>query len=166
MFLELAGKALGEAWRRRRKCSVLFLDLDGFKPVNDSLGHAVGDQLLIQVGGRLQRGSPDKALVARLGGDEFAVLLADSGRDEAMLVASEVLAELQRPLEISGHVVWIDASIGIGIGPDSGKRAEDLTDAADRAMYMAKRAGRGTIRVYDPEHACQPAEPSPLAQAA
>jgi predicted signal transduction protein with EAL and GGDEF domain len=83
-----------------------------------------------------------------------------------MLVASEVLAELQRPLEISGHVVWIDASIGIGIGPDSGKRAEDLTDAADRAMYMAKRAGRGTIRVYDPEHACQPAEPSPLAQAA
>jgi len=166
MFLELAGKALGEAWRSRRKCSVLFLDLDGFKPVNDSLGHAVGDQLLIHVGRRLQRGSPDDALVARLGGDEFAILLADSGRDEAMLIASEVLAEVQQPLEISGHVVWVDASIGIGVGPDTGKRAEDLTDAADRAMYMAKRAGRGTIRVYEPESLSESGKTSPVARAA
>jgi diguanylate cyclase (GGDEF)-like protein len=147
MFLELAGEALGDAWRSGSKCSVLFLDLDGFKPVNDTFGHAVGDKLLISVGERLRRSAPD-ALVARLGGDEFAILLANSGRDQAVPVARRALVELQQPFSISPYEISINTSIGIGIGPDSGKRAEDLTDAADRAMYEAKRAGRGTIRVY------------------
>jgi len=150
MFLELAGNALGEAWRSGSKCSVLFLDLDGFKPINDTFGHAVGDKLLISVGERLRRSAPD-ALVARLGGDEFAILLANSGREEAIPVARRALVELQQPFSMSALEVSINVSIGIGIGPDSGKRAEDLTDAADRAMYEAKRAGRGTIRVYEPE---------------
>jgi diguanylate cyclase (GGDEF)-like protein len=151
MFLELAGAALGEAWRGGRNCSVLFVDLDGFKPVNDTYGHAAGDALLIAVGERLQGSAPKNALVARLGGDEFALLLANAKRhdDDPMVTAKRVLAGLQRPFAIPGHEVSINASIGIATGPDSGRRAEDLTDAADKAMYLAKRAGRGTIRIFE-----------------
>jgi diguanylate cyclase (GGDEF)-like protein len=151
MFLELAGSALGEAWRSGRKCAVVFIDLDGFKPVNDTHGHATGDALLIAVGSRVQQNTPRDALVARLGGDEFAILVANSERDDAdpFSVAKRVLLGLQQPFDIAGREVSINASIGIATGPDSGRRAEDLTDAADRAMYMAKRAGRGTIRVFE-----------------
>jgi diguanylate cyclase (GGDEF)-like protein len=132
MFLELAGSALGEAWRGGKTCSVLFVDLDGFKPVNDTYGHATGDALLIEVGTRLQQSA--NGLVARLGGDEFAILLTDSehGGANPLSAAKRVLVELQQPFEIAGHEVSINASIGIATGPDSGKRAEDLTDAADR----------------------------------
>ena len=151
MFLELAGTALGKVWNSGNKCSVLFVDLDGFKPVNDTLGHAAGDALLVAVGKRLHQSSPENGLVARLGGDEFAMLLPNSQRDDAnpVFIAKRVLAGLQQPFEIAGREVSINASIGIATGPDSGRRAEDLTDAADRAMYMAKRAGRGTIRVFE-----------------
>ena len=149
MFLELAGNALGEAWRGGRTCSVLFIDLDGFKPVNDTYGHATGDALLVAVGTRLQQSA--NGLVARLGGDEFAILLTRSERYDAdpLAVAKRVLGELERPFELAGNEVSIGASIGIATGQVSGRRAEDLTDAADRAMYMAKRAGRGTIRVFE-----------------
>ena len=158
MFLELAGNALGEAWRGGRTCSVLFIDLDGFKPVNDTYGHATGDALLIEVGARLQQSA--NGLVARLGGDEFAILLTNPERDDAdpLSVAKRVLVELQRPFEIAGNEVSINASIGIATGPDSGRRAEDLTDAADRAMYMAKRAGRGTIRVFEAQRPIEEAQ--------
>lgn len=149
MFLELAGDVLGEAWRSGRECAVLFIDLDDFKPVNDTYGHAVGDALLIAVGSRLQQSVPKNALVARLGGDEFAILIADAERDDPMLVAERVLVELQSPFVLGGHEVSIHASIGIATGSESGRRAEDLIDAADRAMYMAKRAGRGTIRAFE-----------------
>ncbi|HWL74770.1 MAG TPA: GGDEF domain-containing protein, partial [Burkholderiaceae bacterium] len=158
MFLELAGNALGEAWRGGRTCSVLFVDLDGFKPVNDTYGHATGDALLIEVGTRLQQSA--NGLVARLGGDEFAILLTGPERDDAdpLAVAKRVLVELQRPFEIAGNEVSIGASIGIATGPGSGRRAEDLTDAADRAMYMAKRAGRGTIRVFEAQRPIEEAQ--------
>ena len=151
MFLELAGSALGEAWRSGNECSVLFIDLDGFKPINDTYGHATGDALLIAVGERLQQSA--NGLVARLGGDEFAILLGNAKRGEAdpLPAAKRILAELQQPFDLRDHVVSINASIGIATGPDNGRRAEDLTDAADRAMYMAKRAGRGTIRVFEAE---------------
>jgi diguanylate cyclase (GGDEF)-like protein len=132
---------------------VLFIDLDGFKPVNDTYGHAAGDELLIAVGRRLQECAPASALVARLGGDEFAILLPKAGRDEsaAPAAAARILAGLQRPFGLSAGEVTINASIGVATGPDHGRRAEDLTDAADKAMYDAKRAGRGTIRVFEPE---------------
>jgi diguanylate cyclase (GGDEF)-like protein len=153
MFLELAGVALGEAWTCGSKCSVLFIDLDGFKPVNDTLGHAAGDALLIAVGKRLQQCAPRTALVARLGGDEFAILLprSDQAGDDAILTAKLILAALQHPFEIGGDDIAINASIGIATGPDNGRRAEDLTNAADLAMYEAKRAGRGTIQVFKAE---------------
>ena len=150
MFLELAGKALGEAWQNDQKCAVLFIDLDGFKPINDTLGHAAGDALLIAVGNRLQQCAPRGAIAARLGGDEFAMLITDtdSGNADPMLCAKLMLAGLQHTFVIDGRDVTIDASIGLASGPENGRRAEDLTNAADEAMYDAKRAGRGTIRVY------------------
>jgi diguanylate cyclase (GGDEF)-like protein len=150
MFLELAGKALGEAWQSGHKCAVLFVDLDGFKPVNDTLGHAAGDALLVAVGARLQQCTPRGALTARLGGDEFAVLLTDTdgANGDALLAAKVMLAGLQHAFHIGGREVSINASIGIASGPENGRRAEDLTSAADKAMYEAKRAGRGTIRVF------------------
>jgi len=153
MFLELAGTALGEVWSNGRRCSVLFIDLDGFKPVNDVFGHATGDALLIAVGARLQQSAPTGALVARLGGDEFGILLPIRERrdDGALFAAKRILSNLQQPFEVAGHEVSINASIGIATGPEHGRRAEDLTDAADKAMYQAKRAGRGTIRVFEGE---------------
>lgn len=158
MFLELAGKSLGEAWRSESKCSVLFVDLDGFKPVNDTFGHATGDALLVAIGNRLRETTPANSLVARLGGDEFAILLPNMGRDERGLLAAAkgILAMLQEPFEANGREISVGASIGIAIGPESGRRAEDLTHAADQAMYDAKRSGRGTIRIFKPEVA--PAE--------
>ena len=164
MFLELAGSALGEAWREGNKCAVLFIDLDGFKPVNDTHGHATGDALLVAVGGRLQQAVPRDALVARLGGDEFAILVANSEHDDAnpFSVAKRALVELQQPFKIADHEVSINASIGIATGPDSGRRAEDLTDAADRAMYMAKRAGRGTIRAFEAQRTSEETKAGPL----
>jgi len=151
MFIELAGAALGEVWRSGNKCSVLFIDLDGFKPVNDTYGHAAGDALLIAVGKRLQESAPAKALVARMGGDEFAILLPNSQRGHAdpVVTAQDILESLQKPFHVAGQDVSIGASIGVATGPDSGRRAADLTDAADRAMYMAKRAGRGTVCVFE-----------------
>jgi diguanylate cyclase (GGDEF)-like protein len=152
MFLELAGTALGEAWDGGRMCSVLFVDLDGFKPVNDTLGHAAGDALLIAVGRRLQQCAPRGALAARLGGDEFAILLTGTDRGDGPLLAAKViLAGLQHPFAVAGQEVSINASIGIATGPENGRRAEDLTDAADTAMYEAKRAGPGSVRVYNAE---------------
>ena len=150
MFLELAGTALGQVWSSGSKCSVLFVDLDGFKLVNDTLGHAAGDVLLVAVGKRLRQSVPESALVARLGGDEFAILLPKNASAGAAPIAAaqRVLAGLQRPFHLTGREVSINASIGIATGPDDGKRAEDLTDAADQAMYEAKRAGRGAIRVF------------------
>ena len=149
MFTELAGTALGDIWRKGGKCSVLFLDLDGFKPVNDTHGHAAGDAVLITVAERLNQVAPAPALAARLGGDEFAVLLPDvEGEYTPLLVAHQILQALAQPIDAAGRSVTVGASIGIAIGPDNGRRAEDLIRAADSAMYAAKRSGRGTIRVY------------------
>lgn len=163
MFLELAGAALGEAWRSGNRCSVLFIDLDGFKPVNDTYGHAAGDALLIGVGKRLLQRAPENALVARLGGDEFAMLLPNSERVGAdpMHTSQQVLESLQKPFHIAGQKVSINASIGVATGPNSGRRAADLTDAADRAMYMAKRAGRGTVCVFEEGKPCAAPTPWP-----
>jgi diguanylate cyclase (GGDEF)-like protein len=106
--------------------------------------------LLVAVGRRLRQSAPENALVARLGGDEFAILLPKNACAGAAPIeaARRVLAGLQQPFDVGGQKVSINASIGIATGPDNGKRAEDLTDAADQAMYEAKRAGRGTIRVF------------------
>jgi diguanylate cyclase (GGDEF)-like protein len=143
MFTENAGEALGRAWKRGSHCAVLFIDLDGFKPVNDTYGHGTGDALLVEIAGRLRRCAPDPALVARLGGDEFAVLVEYSrGEDVLALTVRRVLEEIQRPITANGNTVKVSASVGAAIGPESGRRAADLINAADLAMYEVKRAGQ------------------------
>jgi diguanylate cyclase (GGDEF)-like protein/PAS domain S-box-containing protein len=132
--------------------AVLFIDLDNFKEVNDSLGHAAGDMLLKQMAERLRSCVPDENAVARLGGDEF-VVLADCPQWErsAVFLAETICEVLGRPTAIQGHEVKPGASIGISMCPDHGDSSESLLQNADTALYRAKDAGGNTYRVYTPE---------------
>ncbi|MBV9773590.1 MAG: EAL domain-containing protein [Gemmatimonadetes bacterium] len=137
--------------RRRRDSTfaVLFVDLDRFKVINDGLGHALGDELLVAVGRRLEVGLRQEDTVARLGGDEFVVLLesvADAG--EATRVAERILEELGQPFAPGGYEVFTSASIGIAMGGD-GHRAAELVRDADTAMYRAKAEGKGRVALFD-----------------
>lgn len=127
--------------------ALLLLDLDKFKEVNDSLGHHIGDQLLIEVGMRLSEQLRDGDLLARLGGDEFAVLLADTNRDQAVSVAVKLRVALAEPFVLGGLSMCTDASIGIALAPEHGTEVGVLMRRADIAMYKAKRAHDGH-RVY------------------
>jgi len=148
-FTERTGEALGRAWSQRSQCAVLFIDLDGFKPVNDTYGHAVGDALLVEIADRLRFSAPDPANVARLGGDEFAALIEYAkDKDTPALTASRILREIQRPAIIDGKSIMVGATVGIAIGPENGRGAEDLIHAADLAMYEGKKAGRGTVKMF------------------
>ena len=123
---------------------VLYLDLDGFKPVNDTYGHAAGDELLRVVGERLDDVMRRGDLVARLGGDEFAVICHDlSSTDEAIAVAERILAEVTRPVDVGTHTVTVGVSIGIAVAPAGDQPGTALLDAADAALYAAKDAGKG-----------------------
>jgi diguanylate cyclase (GGDEF)-like protein len=128
-----------------RDVTVMFLDLDGFKLVNDSLGHNVGDQLLIAVAERLRHCTRQVDTCARIGGDEFAVLL--TGTADANAVAERIIAALQRGFEIGGHEVFVSVSVGIASGRE---QAGKLLGNADVAMYQAKRAGAGRYRHFEP----------------
>ena len=129
--------------------AVLFIDIDHFKNVNDTLGHAVGDELLIQVSQRLIRCLRGGDTVGRLGGDEFAViLLMEDGAKGAALIAAKIQDALREPFQLHGHELTVTASIGITVHPDDADEPEILIKYADTAMYQAKRAGRDTIRFF------------------
>jgi diguanylate cyclase (GGDEF)-like protein len=132
------------------KIAVLFVDLDGFKPINDSFGHAAGDKVLIEVGQRLCRSARASDTVARLGGDEF-VLLMEGVRDESdcVWVAKRLLQALCEPLNINDQQVQISGSVGVVLYPDHGKQ-DELLAYADAAMYAAKRAGGGSYTIFEP----------------
>ncbi|CAM3939762.1 EAL domain-containing protein [Deinococcus frigens] len=129
--------------------AVLFLDLDGFKGVNDTLGHTVGDQLLIKVAARLRGALLPGEFTARLGGDEFMVLTSQPPQARAQ----QVLELFAPPFDLGGRPVRISASVGVSVYPDSGQDAESLYMHADVAMYEAKRAGKGAARVFVPREA-------------
>ena len=133
-----------------RPLSLLLLDLDHFKEVNDTLGHSVGDQVLVRVARRLRDVVRNGDTVARLGGDEFAVILPDAGADGALIVADAIQTALDEPFGISDHSLSIGVSIGVVCAPQHGRDEAELLRHGDVAMYMAKRGQWGNM-VYDPE---------------
>ena len=147
---ERLGHAIMRARRNGRRVAVLFLDLDRFKHVNDSMGHAAGDRMLKAAGTRLRHHVRDTDTVARLGGDEFTVVLEDiRDNGEAEQVAHKLLAAFAEPLALDqGQEVVISPSIGISLYPDHAQLPTDLLKFADTAMYQAKEAGRNTFKVY------------------
>jgi diguanylate cyclase (GGDEF)-like protein/PAS domain S-box-containing protein len=150
LLSERLGHAIIRARRGNRKVAVLFLDLDRFKHVNDSMGHAAGDRMLKAAGSRLRHVVREGDTVARLGGDEFTVVLEDvAGNLEAEHIAQKVIAAFDQPLELdNGQEVVITPSIGISFYPDHGQVPTDLLKFADTAMYQAKERGRRTYMVY------------------
>lgn len=136
---------------RREPCklAVLFVDLDGFKPINDMLGHAVGDEVLKEASRRLRTATRDSDTVARIGGDEF-VLLAEDVSDVAdcASLANRVIQVLAQPLEVQGHQVTLSGSVGVALYPEHGDRMK-LVQNADAAMYTAKRAGGNTYALFE-----------------
>ncbi|WP_158213226.1 diguanylate cyclase domain-containing protein [Pigmentiphaga sp. NML080357] len=142
-------RAMASTDRRGGVLEVLFLDLDGFKQVNDTLGHDQGDQLLKEIARRLKAGLPGAELVARLSGDEFVVIARDDGgHAQGETMARQILADIAAPMRLAGQPVQIHASLGIAIyRAGSGINPAHLLRAADMAMYEAKRAGRNQYRV-------------------
>jgi diguanylate cyclase (GGDEF)-like protein len=149
LLADRVSQAIAHARGHGGKVAVLFLDLDRFKNVNDSLGHAVGDMLLTAVAGRLTACLRDGDTAARLGGDEFIVSLPNVGSHiEAANVASRILSDLAKPFKIAGHQLHADGSIGIAIYPTDGDTAETLLRNADTAMYHAKDSGRANFQFF------------------
>jgi len=145
----IAGRDAGSAALATRGFSLLVMDLDRFKEVNDTLGHRTGDQILREASARLRAALPNGTRLARLGGDEFAAILPSTGTDAARASAQRLLAALADPFHIEGHPFHIGASIGIALFPRHGTDGETLLQRADVAMYMAKRQDSG-VEVYDP----------------
>jgi diguanylate cyclase (GGDEF)-like protein len=136
--------------RRRDHAAVLCLDLDHFKVVNDSLGHATGDQVLVTVARRLREAVRDDDVVARIGGDEFTLLLRSVANPaEAGQIAARIVASLAQPMSIGGHQIVVGCSIGIARAPEDGVDAETLLQHADLALYRAKAEGRGVYRFFE-----------------
>jgi diguanylate cyclase (GGDEF)-like protein len=150
LFAERARQALARAARTRGSLAVLFLDIDGFKRVNDTLGHGVGDDLLRVIARRLVDSVRPGDTVARLGGDEFILLLDDSDAAAAVEVAARVLDALRVPVNLAGRQLAIDASIGIVPSAGGHDSVEDLLRSADIAMYRAKALGKGRFEVFAP----------------
>ena len=152
MFNELLDLSIKSARRNSRKCAVLFIDLDRFKIINDTLGHAAGDALLIQVGQRLRSSVRESDVVVRLGGDEFIIILNEiSHRDQAALIAAKVLSSVSAGIMLAGHESHTTASIGIAVFPSDGTDVETLTKNADMAMYLAKEHGKNDVRFFENE---------------
>ena len=150
LFAERVHKALTVTGAGERRPGVLFIDLDDFKTINDSLGHSAGDQLLIAVAERVRSTLRPEDLVARLGGDEFAVLLERSDRLDAEAVATRLVEALRAPFVLEGREMRVHASIGIAQA-DHGSVADNVLRNADVAMYSAKTNGKGGFAWYDPE---------------
>jgi diguanylate cyclase (GGDEF)-like protein/PAS domain S-box-containing protein len=153
LFVERVRHAIGRARREDRRLGVMFLDIDDFKTINDSLGHGAGDSALIDVAKRLSNSIRSSDTAARFGGDEFVVLLEDlDSTDVATEVAERVLEDLRQPLAVAGKELVVRGSIGISIMEGSSSiGADELIRDADAAMYIAKRDGKGSYRLFEPE---------------
>jgi diguanylate cyclase (GGDEF)-like protein/PAS domain S-box-containing protein len=151
LFQDLASMECERAERTGVPCALLYLDLDGFKIVNDTFGHALGDALLTRVAARLSALAQSSDLVARLGGDEFAILHTCTDMDDAFALARMVIEELSAPYAIDDVQVEIGVSIGIALAPSDATTPEVLLGRADLALYRAKAAGRGEVSEFTPD---------------
>lgn len=150
-FEELCARAMERATRERSQMALLFIDLDGFKVVNDTYGHAAGDELLRVIGERIRAGVRGDDAVARVGGDEFTVLLQNiAGLDSAKLVAQKLLKGLPESVSCAGHEVSVFASIGVSFFPKDATDVQTLLTHADTAMYEAKKRGRNNHQFFAP----------------
>jgi diguanylate cyclase len=154
LFTERVAEAISRTrpvgWRGGGEIAVLFVDLDDFKIVNDSLGHHVGDELLVAVAHRLRETTGDTGTLCRLGGDEFAILLEDTDAEAAAGMARDVVAALDRPLRPGGVQVRVDASVGIALAASGEPGVVELLRNADVAMYAAKKGRGGGWRIFEP----------------
>ncbi len=149
LFNERLAAALEMARRREWTAVVMFLDLDRFKTINDTLGHDIGDRLLISIAQRLTAVIRQEDLVARMGGDEFTLLLPQiEQRHDAAIVANKILQALSDPVKIEDHELYVTSSIGIALFPDDGKSADELMKNADSAMYQSKEKGGNHHQFY------------------
>jgi len=150
-FNEKITDALDRAPREGAVPAVCFIDLDDFKTVNDTLGHLVGDSLIVEAASRLRRSVREGDIVARLGGDEFALLMeTPRGQADIIRVVDRIVAEIARPFHLSGHTIVTGASVGIALADRSGISRTELIRRADVAMYAAKAGGKGRHVIYDP----------------
>ena len=149
---EALAQALAEAEKWGSRCAFVMIDLDRFKAVNDTLGHPIGDRLLSRVSERLGQLMSENEVIGRLGGDEFAVVVrdaTDTSRVERLTHA--IIEALSRPYELDQHTLYTGASVGVATGPRDGRTAEMLIRSADLALYRAKDAGGGVVRIYEPQ---------------
>jgi diguanylate cyclase (GGDEF)-like protein len=149
LFNEIAIQQLAACQRERIGLAVLYVDLDGFKSVNDRYGHSVGDDLLCAVASRLTNAIRGSDLVARLGGDEFVVLLIGVEPKDAKAVAHNLIGLLSRPFAVGALTLQISASIGVAVYPSAGDSIPILLSRADAAMYKAKKAGKQQAAIAD-----------------
>ncbi len=152
LFMDRLTRRVLEGKRSKTSVGLMFVDLDGFKAVNDTLGHDAGDQLLIEASRRLEKCVREADTVARLGGDEFTVIMPlIDNFDAAAVVADRIIASLGQPFDLGGREGRISASIGISILPAQASTASELLHNADVAMYQAKRSGKAKYEIYRPE---------------
>ncbi|MBK5939250.1 diguanylate cyclase domain-containing protein [Halochromatium roseum] len=141
--------ALAQMTEQQQSLALLFCDLDRFKEINDRLGHAAGDRLLREVARRFRSVVRKADTVSRFGGDEFVVLLPQTNRASAYAVGQKLLASMARPVELEGELLTVSLSIGISLYPEHGSAFEELSRAADVALYAAKRGGRARVHLYE-----------------
>jgi diguanylate cyclase (GGDEF)-like protein len=148
---ELLEEGVMRQWEGQSDCALLLVDLDRFKLVNDTLGHAIGDQLLVEVGNRLQLAAGEGGRVGRIGGDEFAIVWhGASDRQSLSAIADHIIAELSKSISIGAATLHVGATIGIAVCPTDGTREEQLMRSADLALYRAKEQGRGGHAFFEP----------------
>ena len=149
LFADRLQQTLVQAKRSATHGALIYLDLDKFKPVNDTLGHNIGDLVLMAIAQRLQAAVRESDTVARIGGDEFVVLLpVIETRQDASTVAEKIRLALEQPFEINGHIIKIGCSLGIAVYPEHGEDEISLMKNADTAMYLAKQNGRNNVQMF------------------
>jgi diguanylate cyclase (GGDEF)-like protein len=149
LFYDRLNQALTRAHRDKEALAVLYLDLDGFKKINDSLGHDMGDVLLREASARLQSCVRDSDTVARMGGDEFTIILSNVRSENSKdRVAQKIIEEIARPFVLNGKNCLVSVSIGIALYPENGDTPEQLVKIADAAMYLAKHGGKNCYKYF------------------